>query len=181
MSEKFVASNGLELDFAPEGHILIPTITTGLGEFTQQALREYFLHEQGVWVDAGTGALVVRLEKHDDGDGRAIAIIYEGDFRMRWERIDDTLHDLVWGEIRDRYFAAHPKVQPWMAVENGVYAVSPRVHPYERLLQFRGGEWLHLYRGPGEAAAEPHTAEQIAESAYKEGRLTRLVPESSND
>lgn len=77
--------------------------------------------------------------------------------------------------VAREYFDAHPKDKPLPEVD-GIYAVSPRVHPYERLIQRRDGEWIHLRRSAGEFN-ELITAQTIAQSAANEGRLTRLVPE----
>lgn len=80
-----------------------------------------------------------------------------------------------WTRVARAYFDAHPNDKPLPDVD-GIYAVSPRVHPYERLIQRRNGEWIHLRRSAGEFN-ELVTAQTIAQSAANEGRLTRLVPE----
>lgn len=75
------------------------------------------------------------------------------------------------------YFDAHPEPKPLPTVE-GVYAMRPRVHLYERLIMLRGGQWLHLYTSASEFA-EGISAEQVARTAVDEGRLTLLTPEVS--
>lgn len=72
--------------------------------------------------------------------------------------------------------------KPWMDVPEGIYAMRPSFSLDERLILFRRGKWHHLYVHPEDGAVDPYAAEpeRIAETAHREGRLTRLVPEVSD-
>lgn len=85
-------------------------------------------------------------------------------------------HDNPFALVARAYFAAHPEPKP-LPTEEGVYAASPRVHPHERLLQLRNGEWIHLRRSASEFESDDCSAEQVAQTAVNEGRLTRLIAE----
>lgn len=102
--------------------------------------------------ETGTGD----LEWVDKGDGRSYEFVHAA----------------------RAYFDAHPEPKPLPTVE-GVYAMHPQVHLYERLIMLRGGKWLHLHTSASQFADGP-TAEQIARTAVDEGRLTLLVPEVSS-
>lgn len=147
------------------------TTTAYLIDDQVQALREFFLHEAGVWVDAQTGALVIP----DRAGHEYVSIFIDGTMYGVHKR-DGRYEGAPHLEVAGRYFAAHPEPLPY---EDGIYAVSPNVHPYERLIQRRNGKWLHLYRSPGEAETDSVSAEAVARTAHQEGRLTRLVPEVS--
>lgn len=108
MTEKFVASNGVEIGVGEEGHIIIPPIRAGLGELTRQALREFFLHEQGIWVDKPTGALV--LLNGGAGEPRYVSIFVNG--LMYGVSEADGPGTGKHREVAGRYFAAHPKPKP---------------------------------------------------------------------
>ena len=183
MSEKFVASNGVEVRrIGGYGGIWWDKVSP---EKEEVALREFFLHERdtelGRWRDPDSPYLVV----YPTGEPDIVKVLHE-QAGMSWEIKPEskaystsTLHDVV---VAGRhYFAAHPEPKPWMDVPDGIYAVTPEVHPYERLIQKRNGAWLHLRRSSTEAASDMHSAEWVAKVASNEGRLTRLVPEVVSD
>lgn len=128
MTEKFTASNGVEVEFDDErGRFRFTEGDKAHDVWTDHAmndaLREYFLHEQGVWRDLETGALVVRTPWKDDHDGRAVAIIGEGILASgRWEKLSGG--PTIDG-IKGRYFAAHSEPKAWHdAVEGEVWELE---------------------------------------------------------
>lgn len=194
MSEKFTSSNGGTVEMLGNRRMIVTDMnayqlsesasvkshSSWLDPAQIETLREFFQHERdqelGQWrsaIDPGWTAVE---------NGRYVQ--FRHDDCKRAFSLDRNAPDFNgWSpalrEIGHEWFAAHPEPKPWMLLPEGVYAISPQVHPYERLLQFRDGNWLHLYRGPADGAAEPHTAEWCAEKAHKDGRLTRLVPEAA--
>lgn len=166
--EKFTASNGLT------------NLDVILDEYTSEvvdALREFFQYERdqelGRWRWPKNPDVVVYASNVDENRVRALS---ELTGQSEWSQRGSESND--WYDRAARaYFAAHPEPKPWMEVTEGVYAVTPQAHTYERLLLFRNGEWLHLYKSPNEGECDPHTAEWVAKIAYMEGRLTRMVPE----
>ena len=126
MSETFEASNGEELNVAPTGHLIIPPVTTGLGERTQQALREFFQHERdqelGRWRWPENPDMVVQADK---GGERAWVVNERNHQITGWVwRVDldcSTAHAQVVAAAR-AYFAAHAEPKPWHeAVEGEVW------------------------------------------------------------
>lgn len=184
----FTASNGVRAQIAEGGSIrwAAPGSETfgnlydySVGSLLDVALAEFYRFRDdervGRWrssadptwtavVQSGSNMVIFR---NDDGD-RAFTASDRKDSLHQWSG------DLR--EIAREYFAAHPEPKPLPDVD-GIYAVSPQVHPYERLIQRRDGQWLHLRRSASEFENDNISAEVIAQSAVDDGRLTRLVPE----
>lgn len=193
MSETFKASNGVPvrrtntgtLSFARTSSLDLGTLT-GISISQEEALREFFQHERdqelGRWRWPENPDMVVQADK----GGERAWVVNERHQHITgcvW-RVDvdcSTAHSQVVAAAR-AYFAAHPVPKPWMEVPEGVYAMRPDVHLYERLIMFRGGKWHHLYKSPSEAVGDPHSEEpeKVAEITFREGRLTRLVAEVSD-
>lgn len=137
MSETFKASNGEELNVAPTGHLIIPPVTTGLGERTQQALREFFQHERdkelGRWRWPENPDYVVYKAPAGERvpDARHVTVSNESNGEAAW------LFEVGSGGVsggdswaRDAaraYFAAHPEPKPWHDAKPGeVWVVTYR-------------------------------------------------------
>ena len=180
--EEFTASNGLMLVPHRDGSVrweagFSPKVVTA-------ALREFFLHERdqelGRWRERPSCTTVVYPNGADDLGNRCVIVLYEPTAGVT-AVYENNIPGNLYGDAARNYFSAHPELKPWMDVAEGVYAVTPHAHPRERLIMFRDGAWLHLYKSPTEHQGELHTAEWIAKVAHKEGRLTRLVPEVSDE
>lgn len=111
MTEKFEESQGFRSVRA--------YLDDGVSEWTD-ALRKFFLHEQGIWVDEPTGALAILNE--GVGKPRYVSIFVDG--------LMYGLHEIgQFGskkhrDIADRFFAAHPKPKPWHDAKPGeVWAI----------------------------------------------------------
>lgn len=119
----FTASNGVELTRTPEGHIIIPPVTTGLGEVTQQALREFFRAEEderlGRWrwpqnpgfvvYHSESGYVnVVREHSHFGDTGGAAMRITRPDAEQYTSPISANFYNAA-----KAYFNAHPEPKPW--------------------------------------------------------------------
>lgn len=115
MTKRFTASDGVTL--------VEPDNTGGyrvgrdgrswacIAEEWAGALREFFLHEAGIWVDPETEGLVFRNPGMDDKDGRCVTIRYGDNDYTAWERVPCG-HGVV-DAIAERYFATHPLPKPW--------------------------------------------------------------------
>ena len=79
------------------------------------ALRKFFLHEQGIWVDEPTGALAILNE--GVGKPRYVSIFHDGLMYGAHER--DNPWTGTHHEIADRFFAAHPEPKPWHDAKPG--------------------------------------------------------------
>lgn len=132
MSETFKASNGEELNVAPTGHLIIPPVTTGLGERTQQALREFFQHERdqelGRWRWPENPDVVVQADK----GGEHAWVMNERNqqingwmWRVDLDRV--TAHAQV-GAAARAYFAARPMPKPWHDAKPGEVWVLDTQH-----------------------------------------------------
>ena len=99
MTEKFEDSQGFRLvrDYLDDGD----------PEWTD-ALRKFFLHEQGIWVDEPTGALV--LLNGGVGKPRYVSIFHDGLMYGSHERDNPWIS--THQDIADRFFAAHPEPKP---------------------------------------------------------------------
>lgn len=138
MSEPFVASNGVSIavdakdviswsaEHGSGGTIGNP----GQGLLSKgmvcTALREFFLHEAGLWRDEETGAIVIRLPKRDDADGPAVTILLDGELSpLMWGDMPDRARVAPWHGILPRYFAACPEPKPWYdAKPNEVWVLA---------------------------------------------------------
>ncbi|MBK7556241.1 MAG: hypothetical protein IPI55_17075 [Flavobacteriales bacterium] len=196
MTEKFVASNGVIVDQVPTtigNRFVVQDVNPAQREGSRilsrsnwldprdaDALREFFQQERdlelGRWRwpenpdyvvyhgNSGSDAVWVHNERED------------GAIQSSARNSGDAGETDYFAATR-AYFAAHPEPKPWMEVPDGVYAVSAQVHPRERLLQKRDGEWLYLYRSDRMSPVEVMSAESVAKIALSEKRLTRLTPE----
>lgn len=173
MSEMFTASNGLTLSIYEDG--IIWEGGTKPKRYTD-ALREFFLHERdqelGRWRWPEDPDYVV----YQACDDRVLVVDEETGNSKPFRRFRSVFLNSGYNGAARAYFLAHPEPKPWMEVPEGVYAVTREVHPYERLLQFRNGEWLHLYRFADGHESDSISAELCAKAAHDEGRLTRLMP-----
>lgn len=122
MSSTFNASNGTALTITDEGHVVIPAIATGLGEVTQQALRELFQSERdkeiGRWRFADNPDVVVYPRD-------------ENNVTVFCERSGATYHWRRGGAENPRnsgsngraaalaYFETHPLPKPWHSAKPG--------------------------------------------------------------
>lgn len=106
MTEKFEESQDFRLVRA--------YLDDGVSEWTD-ALRKFFLHEQGIWVDEPTGALVLLNE--GVGKPRYVSIFRNGLMYGSHER--DNPWTGTHHEIADRFFAAHPEPKPWHDAKPG--------------------------------------------------------------
>ena len=183
MNETFKASNGVKLDEYGEwaGGNMHST------EEEENAARiEFYQHlrdkELGRWRWPENPDVVVKA--YEGGERARVTNERNPDITGNvWRAdLDCSMADEQVVAAARAYFAAHPEPKPWMEVPEGVYAMRPDVHLYERLIMFRAGKWHHLYKHPSEAAGDPHSEEpeKIAETAFREGRLTRLVAEVSD-
>ncbi|MCC4266279.1 hypothetical protein [Microbacterium schleiferi] len=182
----FTASNGIGVEINDEEQIVfavgnrpITPIWTNSSEL--KALREFFRAEEderlGRWRYPENPDYVVYLRP----DGQVMVLVESsGQTVYRYRGEADELRDMRSRDGKDimpatraaeAYFDAHPEP---LDMPDGIYMVNKTFHPYERLVQRRRGEWLHLYRGYA-PQHETHTAEQVARIAAKEGRLTPLV------
>lgn len=121
MSGTFTASNGVVIEIAPEGHLLMPPAAIGLGEESQQALRELFLHERdkelGRWrwpenpdyvvYPDGTSRTVVK-----ESVGRTMIVSHHA------RKVMTTYLDSYVGAAK-AYDAAHPEPRPWRDAKPG--------------------------------------------------------------
>ena len=109
------------------------------------ALRKFFLHEQGIWVDKPTGALAILNE--GAGEPRYVSIFHDGLMYGAHER--DNPWTGAHHEIAHRFFAAHPKPKPkpWHYAQDGeAWAITVGGKEYPAIFQagrFRdhGGSW----------------------------------------
>lgn len=127
MAETFTTSNKRVITHTPENDSY--TITWGewnslssfdhLNKHDMDALREYILHELGIWQDPETGAIVLREGGRDDTDGRCITVHKGGVAERHWEGVHTSIRERA--EIKARYFAAHPKPapNPWLEAKPG--------------------------------------------------------------
>lgn len=176
MSE-FVASNGARVSVDKSGNLWLSENGHGLGlieDGDASILREFFRAEEderlGRWRWPENPEYVVYRA---DDDAR---VLHEPSGQV-WVITRRAVNGATYGGIQDWhraarvFFDAHPDP---LDMPDGIYMVNTTFHPYERLVQRRRGEWLHLYRGDA-PQHETHTAEQVARIAAKEGRLTPLV------
>lgn len=130
MTTTFTASNGITVRVEPDDDLFLGVAGTEVsyrGEVTK-ALREFFLHEAGVWVDAETGALVIRRTRTNPEGGRNATVFLDEAFLQIWEHVEPLKPDLA--AIAARYFAAHPERKPWHDAKEGeVWAVTTRTGP----------------------------------------------------
>lgn len=156
MSETFKASNGEELNVAPTGHLIIPPVTTGLGERTQQALREFFQHERdkelGRWRDPenlhrvayATSPHTVFIMDESTGQGAEYS-------RQTVNDSSANYGDRLKRQSARAYFAAHPEPKPWHFAKPGevwVLVVNGEEYPWgfdgrdQRFIYAGGESWL---------------------------------------
>lgn len=183
----FTASNGVTVTKKGRFSLAVERFGTdrllNINAERADALREFFQQEKdaelGRWRWSENPDYVVYL------DNGAAVVVDESDPRRGNDRIprrycEDPHGSLGWGEDAARaYFQVHPERKSLPEVD-GIYAVSPDVHPYERLIQRRDGEWVHLYRSDRPEGMGDITAEYVAQVAVNEGRLTRLVAEDAS-
>lgn len=122
MSETFTASNGTALTITDEGRVVIPAIITGLGEVTQQALRELFQSERdkeiGRWRFAENPDVVV----YPRNENKVTVLCEKSGATYHWRRGDAV--DLGSRSANGRaaamaYFEAHPLPKPWHSAKPG--------------------------------------------------------------
>lgn len=121
MTETFTASDGVTLVQEQRGGQL------GVGRGGQSwagissefvpALREFSLHEAGIWVDPETGAHVYRRAHEDDRDGRCVLVVTPDDSIRVWEKLSAAGDGP--SAIAARYFAAHPVQKAWHDAKPG--------------------------------------------------------------
>lgn len=187
--ETFEASNGVPvrrtttgtLSFTRNGSLDLGALT-GISASQEEALREFFQHERDKELGRWRSKVNPEWVGYENGPDEAVLI----------HELSGVVHDIKRGNVfpnstllasvSTEYFAAHREPKPWMEVPEGVYAMRPDVHLYERLIMLRGGKWHHLYKHPSDGSGDPHSdkPEKIAEAAFREGRLTRLVAEVSD-
>lgn len=121
----FTASNGVILGHSPEGHILLPKSVMGLGEDTQQALREFFQAEAderlGRWRDPEDPVFVVYSGVAWNGMYAPIRVVAEtngASWLLDREDHEPNVHESVLAVAR-RYFDAHPEPRPWHDAQPG--------------------------------------------------------------
>ena len=121
--ETFKASNGEELNVAPTDHLIIPPVTTGLGERTQQALREFFQHERdqelGRWRWPENPDVVVQADK---GGERAWVVDERNQQITGWVWRADLDRSTARAQVvaaARAYFDAHPEPKPWHDARDG--------------------------------------------------------------
>lgn len=118
MSDTFTASNGVEIEIAPEGHLLMPPAAIGLGTESQQALREFFQHERdkelGRWRWPENSDYVVYpselyLTPHD---ADLVTVFNERTGQSAHCRREDDGNSGHFSLAARTYFAAHPEPKP---------------------------------------------------------------------
>lgn len=123
MSDTFTASNGVEIEIAPGGHLLMPPAAIGLGEESQQALREFFLHERDKelwrWRSGDEPNWVVYHAPNVNGDHYVVNELTG--YTALWGRdtARDSIHSGESKAIAVEYFAAHPEPRPWHDARDG--------------------------------------------------------------
>lgn len=127
-NEVFTASNGLQVQYDNDEVMRYKREVYDWGipaPFKQgspvdAALKEFYLHQVGAWVDPETGALVIRTPEEDEEDyGRSVVSILKGKTTIHWEYMYSYL--AKHREIKERYFATHPKpeMKPWQDAKPG--------------------------------------------------------------
>lgn len=182
MTDSFTASNGMTVERDHNNDVVIDRsigcASVFMADGTALALREFFQHERdeelGRWRWPENPDYVVYPR------ARAVLVLSESTgVTLRAERGQFSAREATVFGAASAYFEAHPERKPPPEID-GIYAVSPNVHPYERLIQRRNGEWIHLRRSASEFETDNISAQSIAQSAVDEGRLTRLVAEHAS-
>lgn len=129
--EIYTASNGVALEIAPEGHIIIPPVTTGLGELTQQALREFFQYERDEelgrwrWPENPEWIVYALRPGFSAYNGADLLVVNEvHGASMEYVRALDDGTEYVDADERAAkaaraYFEAHPEPKPWKDAKPG--------------------------------------------------------------
>ncbi|WP_300733724.1 hypothetical protein [Pseudomonas sp.] len=153
MTTEFKASNGRVIE-SSYGGAEVRIFDNGvnmlndwnhLSDSDQLALREYFLHELGVWVDGESGAVVMRLSGSDTtANGRCIGIRLLGAFFTIWEH---GPHGEQAADIAARYFEAHPELKPWEDAAPGdawelTYRIGSSDMETAAAIRTEAGGWL---------------------------------------
>lgn len=122
MSETFTASNGTVLTTTDEGHVVIPSVETGLGGMTQQALRELFQSERdkelGLWRFADDPDVVA----YPRNENKVTVFCERTGTAYHWNRGDAVDPGNSGGSGRAAamaYFLAHPLPKPWHRAKPG--------------------------------------------------------------
>ena len=126
MTEKFVASNGVEIDVQPENRseeywvIRGPRGSIAVNTDEQQAFREFFQAERdknlGLWrLPEDPDFTVKRKPERDDTDGRYVIVASEssGSTWSFWEFRVSAHGEGQGANVARAYFAAHPEPKPW--------------------------------------------------------------------
>lgn len=121
----FTASNGIPVRRASQGHLTFSHefgldlgVMTGITVAQEQALREFFLDEAGVWIDEQTGALA--LLNRQPVDRRYVSIFLNGTmYGVHEPYPGDGFDSTPQQQVAKRFFEAHPERKPWEEAKDG--------------------------------------------------------------
>lgn len=116
----FTASNGVTLQRSPEGHVILPPAVMGLGEESQQALRELFDAEKdaalGRWRwPAHPDYVVYPKDEH----GQTVVLNETTGHNITFLRGQVNRHGSDYAQCALAFFEAHPEPKPWHDAKQG--------------------------------------------------------------
>lgn len=142
MTKQFTASNGVHLFPKDDGEVNWKSGQSPLRIST--ALREYMLHEAGIWCDPVRGVNVLRVPDNDVPGKIAVVLFKDGGTSFQlWTAptASGKRHDCIVG----RYFAAHPQSKPeWHSTNPGeVWLITADCNEYIAIVDEEGDFELH--------------------------------------
>ncbi|MBP5800770.1 hypothetical protein J2D78_01605 [Microbacterium maritypicum] len=103
------------------GDVLLDRATTPslyMKDGTALALREFFMHEQGIWIDGESGALA--LLNHVPIDRRYLSIFMNGTmYGVHEPQPGEGYGSTPQHQVARRFFEAHPERKPWEDAKTG--------------------------------------------------------------
>lgn len=102
--------------------------TAYLNEAQSSALREFFLHEQGIWIDGETGALA--LLNRAPVDRRYLSVFLDGImYGVHEPRPGRGFGSAPAAQVAQRFFEAHPERKSWHEAKPGeVWVLTTNQH-----------------------------------------------------